>query len=136
MAGTRDRTLHYLALVVLAVLCLTPIYIMISTGFKQQVLILSGEPVWFFFTPTLDNYEYLMTRGKFDRYLTNSIIVGSVSTFLTLILGGFCAYAIARTEFHGRRTLASVSLLLRMVPPAVLAIPAFAIVITFGITND
>ena len=79
MAGTRDRTLHYLALVVLAVLCLTPIYIMISTGFKQQVLILSGEPVWFFFTPTLDNYEYLMTRGKFDRYLTNSIIVGRMA---------------------------------------------------------
>ena len=136
MAGTRDRTLHYLALVVLAVLCLTPIYIMISTGFKQQVLILSGEPVWFFFTPTMDNYDYLMGRGKFDRYLTNSVIIGGVSTVLTLLLGGFCAYALARTEFKGRRLLANSTLMLRMMPPAVLAIPAFAMVLNFGIDND
>lgn len=136
MSDTRHQAIHYAILIVLAIICLTPIWIMVSTGFKNEVVIFDGTPVWFFFVPTMENYEYIMNRGKFDRYLTNSIIIGSISTALTLLLGGFCAYALARTEFRGRRFIANSSLLLRMVPPAVLAIPAFAMVITFGVTND
>ena len=137
MPGTaRQQLLHYTALFILAMICLTPIWIMVSTGFKSQVVIFDAKPIWFFFTPTLENYEYIMGRGKFDRYLTNSIIIGGISTALTLLLGGFCAYALARTEFKGRRLLANSTLLLRMMPPAVLAIPAFAMVLTYGISND
>ena len=127
---------HYLALVVLAMITLAPIWIMLATGFKNDVLVQQKEPVWFFFVPTLENYEYIMTRGKFDRYLWNSVIVGTVSTFLTLLLGGMCAYALARTEFRGRVLVANSTLLVRMVPPAVIAVPAFAMVLTFSLDND
>ena len=59
-----------------------------------------------------------------------------MSTFLTLFLGGLCAYALARSRFRGRGLVANSTLLVRMVPPAVLAVPAFAMVVAFGITND
>jgi len=127
---------HYICLIVLAIICLLPIVVMITTSFKDQVLIFEGKPIWFFFVPTMENYEYLMGRGKFDRYLTNSIIVAVSSTFITLLLGGFCAYALARSEFRGRTLVANATLLIRMVPPAVLAVPAFAMVIYFNIKND
>ena len=127
---------RYGALVVLAALCLVPIWVMVGTSFKNEVLIFEGRPVWFLFFPTLDNYEYILTRGKFDRYLVNSVIVGTASTFLTLFFGGLCAYALARSEFRGRRFVANATLLVRMVPPAVLAVPAFAMVVTFGLKND
>lgn len=127
---------HYLALIVLALICLAPIWVMIATSLKDDVIVQDSKPLWFFFAPTLDNYEYILTRGKFDRYLTNSIIVGGFSTLLTLFLGGFCAYALARTEFRGRRFVANSTLLIRMVPPAVLAVPAFAMVTAFGINSD
>ena len=81
---------RYGALVVLAALCLVPIWVMVGTSFKNEVLIFEGRPVWFLFFPTLDNYEYILTRGKFDRYLVNSVIVGTASTFLTLFFGA-CA---------------------------------------------
>ena len=129
-------TAHYLCLVILAIICLMPIWVMISTSFKDQVTIFEGQPIWFFFFPTFDNYEFIMGRGKFGRFLGNSVIVASVSTFLTLFLGGLCAYALARSEFKGRKFVANATLLVRMVPPAVLAVPAFAIVISFGISND
>ena len=93
---------HYMALMFLAVLALAPIWVMIATSFKNDIDVQDSTPLWFFFVPTLDNYEYILTRGKFDRYLTNSIIVGTASTFMTLLLGGFCAYALARTAFRGR----------------------------------
>lgn len=127
---------HYVALVVLAMITLAPIWIMLATGFKDDVLVQQKQPVWFFFVPTLENYEYIMTRGKFDRYLWNSVIVGTVSTFLTLLMGGMCAYALARTEFRGRVFVANTTLLVRMVPPAVIAVPAFAMVLTFSLDND
>lgn len=127
---------HYAALLILALVTLTPIWIMVATGFKDDVIVQQKEPIWFFFVPTMDNYEYIMTRGKFDRYLWNSIIVGTASTFFTLLFGGLCAYALSRTEFRGRRLVANSTLLVRMVPPAVLAVPAFAMVINFGLDND
>ena len=109
---------------------------MVGTSFKNEVLIFDGRPVWFLFFPTLDNYEYILTRGKFDRYLVNSVIVGTASTFFTLFFGGMCAYALARTEFRARRFVANATLLVRMVPPAVLAVPAFAMVTMFSLKND
>ena len=127
---------HYLCLFVLALICLMPIWIMVSTSFKDEVTIFDAKPIWFFFAPTMDNYEYIVGRGKFDRYLVNSVIVATVSTFLTLLLGSLCAYALARSEFRGRRFIANATLLVRMVPPAVLAVPAFAMVIALNIRND
>ena len=135
-AGALARWSRYGSLVLLAAICLLPIWVMISTSLKNEVLIFEGRPIWFFFFPTLDNYEYILTRGKFDRYLTNSVIVGAASTFFTLFFGGFCAYALARSEFRGRRIVANSTLLLRMVPPAVLAVPAFAMAAALGTKND
>ena len=127
---------RYGGLILLAVICLLPIWVMISTSLKNEVLIFDGRPIWFFFFPTIENYEYILTRGKFDRYLTNSIIVATASTFFTLFFGGLCAYALARSEFRGRRFTANATLLLRMVPPAVLAVPAFAMATALSLGND
>ena len=127
---------HYFCLLFLAMICLMPIWVMISTSFKNEIVIFDAKPIWFFFVPTLENYEYIIGRGKFDRYLINSVIVAVVSTFLTLLLGGLCAYALARAEFRGRRLTANATLLIRMVPPAVLAVPAFAMVVFFNVKND
>ena len=127
---------RYGGLILLAAICLLPIWVMISTSLKNEVLIFDGRPIWFFFFPTIENYEYILTRGKFDRYLTNSIIVATASTFFTLFFGGLCAYALARSEFRGRRFTANATLLLRMVPPAVLAVPAFAMATALSLGND
>lgn len=127
---------HYFFLILLAIICLMPIWVMISTSLKDQVTIFDGTPIWFFFVPTIENYQDVMGTGKFDRYLWNSIIVATISTFLTLLLGGLCAYALARAEFRGRRFVANATLLVRMVPPAVLAVPAFSMILAFNIRSD
>jgi multiple sugar transport system permease protein len=127
---------HYVALIALSLVCLAPIWIMISTSFKPDVVVQSSTPMWFFFVPTFDNYLNIFGRGNFDRYLGNSMIVALSSTVLTLLTGGLCAYALARAQFAGRSFLANGTLLIRMVPPAVLAIPVFAIVTGFAIDAD
>ncbi len=125
---------YFAVLVFLALIALFPIYMMLQTSFKAQVDIMSSEPTWVF-TPTTDNYEVVIFGQKFDRYLTNSVIVGLTTTFLTLFTAGLASYALARLQFPGRGLLAHSTLLIRMVPTAVLAVPVFALWQNWGIED-
>lgn len=126
--------LYYVVLVLLSLVAILPIVLMFVTSFKQQVDILSSKPTWIF-TPTMDNYENIFTKLKFSRYLVNSIITGLGATALTLFTAGMAAYALARMRFPGRGLLANTTLIVRMVPPAVLAVPIFALWGTWGIKD-
>ena len=119
----RAAVFQYVVLIVLALLALGPIIVMFVTSFKTQVDIMSGESMWIF-QPTFDNYTHVF-ENKFDLFLRNSIIVSLASTVLSLLVAGMAAYALARLEFPGRSPIAYFTLIIRMVPPAVLAIPIF-----------
>lgn len=119
----RSAVFQYAVLIVLALLALGPIIVMFVTSFKTQVDIMSGESMWIF-QPTFDNYTHVF-ENKFDLFLRNSIIVSLASTVLSLLVAGMAAYALARLEFPGRSPIAYFTLIIRMVPPAVLAIPIF-----------
>lgn len=116
---------QYVALIFMALIALLPILVMLITSFKTQVDIMGDNPLAAF-TPTLDNYRTILDNN-FDLYLRNSIIVGLVSTVLSLLVSGMAAYSLARLRFRGRGPFAYFTLIVRMVPPAVLAIPIFVL---------
>jgi multiple sugar transport system permease protein len=126
---------HYAALIVLAAVCVTPIVVMFATSLKFQTQIFDTG-LRFFFMPTLENYRGILSDGSFLRYLTNSLIVGIVSTAITLVLGCMAAYGLARFRFPGRKTVAYTTLLLRTVPLAVLAVPVFMLWSRAGLINS
>lgn len=117
---------HYALLIVMALIILFPLYMMGITSLKQQVVIMSKDPVWFF-APTVSNYQQILENEHFVRHLISSVYVGIVSTILTLFISSWAAYAIARLRFPGRGLMANTTLLVRMVPPAVLTVPIFAL---------
>lgn len=120
-----DGIARYVLVISLAIMVIAPLAIMLATSLKtQRQMFESGFS--FFFVPTLDNYREILD-GRFLGYLGNSVIVGLVSTALTLLLGTMCAYALSRFRFAGRGSLAMSTLLLRTVPPAVLAVPVYFI---------
>ncbi|MCY4063047.1 MAG: carbohydrate ABC transporter permease [Chloroflexi bacterium] len=119
----RSTVLQYAVLIFLALIALGPIIVMFLTSFKTQVDIMSSESMWVF-QPTFDNYTHVF-ENKFDLFLRNSIIVSLASTLLSLLVAGMAAYALSRLEFPGRSPIAYFTLIIRMVPPAVLAIPIF-----------
>lgn len=117
------RTLQLAAAWLLAVTVIVPLLVMLTTSLKTQRQIFE-QGFSFFFTPSLENYRSLL-EGRFLGYVGNSIIVGVVATLLTLVLGTMCAYALSRFHFRGRTSLAMSTLLLRTIPPAVLAVPVY-----------
>ena len=117
---------RYPLLSILAFLYLVPVIVLIMTSFKTQIQIMSRAPSWIFL-PTLGNYQNVLMEQGFLRYLINSLIVGSVATFFTLIIGGFASYALVRFNFVGRGAISFSTLLLRMIPPAVLVVPIYVL---------
>jgi multiple sugar transport system permease protein len=68
----------------------------------------------------------LLERG-FLHYIQNSLVIGLVSTLLTLALAVTVAYPLARYALRGDRQLTSWILSLRIIPPIVSVVPLYII---------
>lgn len=126
--------MRYALLITLAMVCLAPILVLATTAFKTETQIFDTHWSWLF-TPTMANFEAVVGEGNIGRNLYNSLVVSVVSTIVTLIFGTMAAFGLARFEFRGRGAVGYSTLLLRTIPPAVLAVPVFAIWVSWGI-ND
>ncbi|MEP6557249.1 MAG: carbohydrate ABC transporter permease [Burkholderiales bacterium] len=131
-APPRGTPLHYLVLIVLSAACLLPLVILGYTSVKTEAQIFSTHWSWLI-TPTMDNYRSVIQENNVDRYMANSLKISISATLITLMLGTMCAYAMARFRFMGREPLSYSTLILRTLPPAVLAVPVFVLWQAWGI---
>jgi len=135
----RQNPAFYALLAALIVMSIAPIYLMLSTSFRLNVDVMSETSSLLFF-PTLQNYETVLCNvlwyqpdhvdycdPSFGRALGNSLIIALISTGITLVAGCMAAYALVRFRFMGRGTMSMTTLMMRMVPPAVLLVPVFGI---------
>ncbi|MEO1493371.1 MAG: carbohydrate ABC transporter permease, partial [Pseudomonadota bacterium] len=135
----RPNAAFYALIACMVVMSAGPIVLMLATSLKLNVEIMS-ETSSFFFMPTIRNYETVLCNvlwyepahvefcdKTFGRALGNSLIVATISTALTLVIGTMAAYAIVRFRFMGRGAVNLTTLMMRMVPPAVLLVPVFGI---------
>ena len=131
----RQNPAFYALLVALIFMAVGPIVLMFSNSFKLDVDIIGGTS-GLIFLPTIQNYETALCDVlwyepkhldfcalKFGGAFVNSLIIALVSTALTLIIGCMAAYALVRFRFMGRDTASLTTLMVRMVPPAVLLVP-------------
>jgi alpha-1,4-digalacturonate transport system permease protein len=72
---------------------------------------------------------------NYMRYFTNSVIVTSVATILTLIINSMAAYAFAKYNFRGRDGLFVMTLAMIMIPLQVILIPIYLVVSSLGLVN-
>lgn len=77
--------------------------------------------------PSFSNYEQVFSRQPFGTYLKNSAIVAGTTTALCLLVGSFCAYALARLKFRFRDLLLSLILGVSMFPQIAVVSPLFLV---------
>lgn len=130
---------YFALLAVLVFMAVGPVALMFINSFKLDVDITSGTS-GLLFLPTIQNYETALCdilpyeiehldfcSLKFGGSLVNSLIIALVSTALTLVIGCMAAYALVRFRFMGRDVASVSTLMVRMVPPAVLLVPVFGL---------
>ena len=96
-------------------LCAPPLFVfawMIMTGLKTGVQNISYPPE-FIFLPTLENFRAVFQQYNFFRYLMNSLIIATLATAVSLILGLPAAYSIAK---YRQGKIGVLILIARMTP--------------------
>jgi multiple sugar transport system permease protein len=129
-----EGILHFLALLLVILVCVFPFYWMVTASFKQQAVILASAPQ-FLFQPTLENYVNAFSKFDILKSLQNSLFVALVTVLLSLVLGTPAAYAIARFEFKGKQDIWFWFISNRMLSPIVVALPFFLIARNFHLLD-
>lgn len=122
------RVLLYVVLFAAAISMLIPFVWMIFTSLKPEETIFEMPPRVLTLEYTLTHYVRALTRGKFDIYFVNSMIVACTATVLNVLLNAMAGYAFARLRWRLRETTFMVVLSVMMLPGLIALIPTFLIV--------
>jgi multiple sugar transport system permease protein len=126
-----------LTMAVALLIILFPFYWMLITSFKSYDQIRSTRSPFFPSPFSLEGYANLLVNGKhqFVTWFLNSLSVAVVVTPITVFVSALAAYALIRLRFIGAGILASVILIVYLVPSSLLFIPMYQVVKFFGLVG-
>jgi trehalose/maltose transport system permease protein len=123
----RDYALWTIAIALVVIFALIPVLWLISISLKPPEALTDQR-----FIPSevsFENYKSLFEGGiddsPFIKPLINSIGIALITTAISIVLASFCAYAIARLEFPGKRLILAGALAIAMFPPISTVGPLF-----------
>jgi len=121
-------------LVFFSLVAIFPIYYMVVTAFKTRPNWLHnqfGLPIPFTFQNILD----ALNKGNIPLWFGNSLVVTVASLIVSTIVSALAAYALARFRFTGRDFYFNSMIALMVIPPAVLILPLFVLMVNIGLVN-
>ena len=126
------QVLLYLFLGVMALIVVFPFYWMIISSLKSVPEYELPIPTLFPQTLVWSNYsEAIQVASLFDLF-KNTVIVGVVSTLLSLVITVITAFVFARLEFKGRDALFALLLATMMIPGELFTITNYVTVSKWG----
>ncbi|MGK3204254.1 carbohydrate ABC transporter permease [Amycolatopsis sp. MEPSY49] len=120
--------LSALVLVLFLVFFVLPVLWLVLAATKTDDQLVHGNPLSFGSWRALaDNWTALTSFGDnaIFRWLGNSAVYSFVALVITLCVAIPAGYALAMTEFRGRRTLLVATLVVMLMPNATLVVPLF-----------
>src|SRR6478736_10571111 len=123
----------YISAVVILIWCLAPAYWMVVTAFREvgftyDTSILPTHV-------TMDNFNTAFDTSfgnHFGQALLNSVFIGVVVTVVSLLIGVFAAYALARLNFRFKYLVLGFILGASMFPGVALITPLFQLFTNIG----
>ena len=126
---------NYIFLIAMAAVVLFPFYWMIISSLKSLDEYRLSMPTFWPKVILLGNYLDAFTTANLGRLFVNTMIVGIVSTILSLIITILTAFAFARLQFKGKDLLFAGLLATMMIPGELFTITNYSTVTTFGWIN-
>lgn len=131
------HVLAVVALIVLALIYLFPLYWMFTGSLKLQKGVVRLPPEWFPTSPTLANWVNLFSIQTINplRWLLNSIIVSVGTVILSVSISALTGYVFAKKHFIGSRVLFFLILATMMLPSQITMLPLYLVVRKVGLYN-
>ena len=140
--SAKQKVVHFLVkfflyafLITMAVIVLFPFYWMIISSLKTLEEYRLSVPTFWPQRVMLVNYVDAFTTANLGKLFVNTMIVGVVSTLLSLVITVLSAFAFARLEFKGRDTMFALLLATMMIPGELFTITNYATVTQLGWMN-
>jgi len=115
-----------LIIVILLIVSLFPYLWTILNSLKSNEEIAEGTLIPHSFT--LSSYGIFLHWTGVFKSLRNSVIVASLTTFITICLAFFAAYGIVRFKIPGRKTLFGIIMGTQFIPLSTLVVPFYFLV--------
>ncbi len=129
-----QKILQYALLVLLALVILFPIYYMVIVSLKLPRDIYR-TPSLLPINATLQNYVDLFTKDDFLINIRNSLIVASLSTFVSVLFSCLASYSLVRLKYRLRDWIGRLILFTYLTPSALLFIPLSVIISQLQLGN-
>lgn len=111
---------------------LLPLYWLFISSVKTTSEITSFPPTFWPNHFEWSNFTLIWDRLDFTQTFMNSIIVSVSTTVLSTLFGAMAGYALSKKRIFGKNVLFQLLIGTMTVPPAVLLLPLFFIIIKFG----
>lgn len=130
------RTVLAVLVAVVVLWTVVPIGWMALSSLKPEGSITAATPD-VSFTPTLDNYVGLFSgAGSIFSYARNSLLAAGLSTVISVVLGCFAGYGLARSRMRGKQHLSFWIISTRMAPIAAIIVPLYLIFRNLGLLDS
>ena len=126
------KIIVYAFLILMAIIVVFPFYWMIISSLKSLPEYKLPNPTFWPKQIMLSNYINAFNTASLGKLFVNTMIVGIVSTILSLVITVLSAFAFARLEFKGRDTLFAAHLATMMIPGELFTITNYITVYQFG----
>ncbi len=131
------RSFIYGAVAFFSLFAALPFLWMLITVFKQDrdLYRAGNNPFLFNLPPTLDHLKLLFFETNYTTFLWNSLFIGVLVVVITLIIAIPAAYSLARLTGRWGERAGITTFLVYLVPPTLLFIPLFRVVVSLGLNN-
>jgi multiple sugar transport system permease protein len=122
--------------VLLAAVWLFPLYWIVATAFKSETQTIAVPPTLVPSPPSLEAFGYVFQNSPIFRWYLNTVLVGAVVTFCSILFSLMCGYALSRLEFKGKWLIYWALLVGFMLPFGAVAIPLFMLMNKLNLVNS
>ena len=129
------KCMTYAFLLLMALIVLFPFYWMIISSLKTLDEYRMSVPTFWPRTVMFSNYAEAFNTANLGLLFKNTMIVGIISTLLSLVITVLSAFAFARLEFKGKNLMFTALLATMMIPGELFTITNYSTVTQLGWLN-
>jgi multiple sugar transport system permease protein len=131
------EVIKYAPLIPFLFFALFPFYFMLVTSLKSDMELYDLEAIPFLILKGIDFSHYLyLFSTSFLTWMKNSILVSSLSTMISVSVGIFAAYSLARLRFPAANSFGTGIFITYLVPTSLLFLPLSRVVYSFGLADS
>lgn len=124
---TAAITVFYAFCILLTVVMALPFFWSLMTAIRPNHEIFQIPMKWLPSEITFEHFKQAFTLVPFGRYFYNSFSIAFMGVLLNLFFGSLGGYAFAKLRFKGKQSLFRLLLAAMMIPPVVVFIPQFIV---------